>query len=309
MLALPLTVASAQSPAGDYHQHLSSPAMAAVRSTPTTTAPSLAAKELIAILDSAGIQKAMVLSIAYMYGAPIRVVEDEEAKARAENDWTASQVAEYPTRLFAACSVNPIKAYALREIARCGNHPVLRRALKLHFGNSDVRTDLSDQLEQLKRVFQAANANRMAIIVHMHANINNSRPYGTEQGRVFFEQLLPLAKDVPVQIAHLAGAGGAGNVRADSVVAVFAEAIARGDERMKNVWFDISAVVDRRVTPAQAEKVAGQIRRLGVGRILYGTDAVGGVLSARDGWAAFRTIPLTETEFRTIAANTPPYMR
>jgi hypothetical protein len=26
-------------------------------------------------------------------------------------------------------------------------------------------------------------------------------------------------------------------------------------------------------------------------------------------WAAFRTRPLTEAEFQTIAANVPPYMR
>jgi hypothetical protein len=126
----------------------------------------------------------------------------------------------------------------------------------------------------MKRVFRLANDNRMTIVAHMHANIDNSRPYGAEQARVFLEQLLPLAKDVHVQIAHLAGAGGAANPRADSALAVFADAIERGDPRMKNVWFDVSAVIDRRITPANAAKVAGQIRRLGVGRILYGTDAV-----------------------------------
>jgi predicted TIM-barrel fold metal-dependent hydrolase len=261
-LVIPFAVANAQqsaprsiAPLADHHQHLFSPAAAAMQSTPTRTIQPITARDLIALLDSAGIQKALVLSVAYTFGRPDRQIEDEQAKVRAENDWTAAQVSQYPDRLFAACSVNPIKEYALDEIARCAKDPVLRRALKLHFGNSDVRTDSARQLEQLKRVFRAANDNRTAIVVHMHANINNARPYGTEQARVFLTQLLPLVPDVPVQIAHLAGAGGADNPRADSALAVFSDALARNDPRMKNVWFDVTAVIDTRITPANAQRL------------------------------------------------------
>ena len=296
-------------PNGDYHQHLFSPAAAAMQSTPSAPFQPIPARDLITLLDSAGIQKALVLSVAYMYGRPGRNFEDEQSRVRAENYWTAQQVSQYPGRLFAACSVNPLKDYAVEEINRCAKDSVLKRALKLHFGNSDVRTDSARQLEQLKRVFQAANANRMAIVVHMHANINNNRPYGREQATTFLEQLLPLASDVPVQIAHLAGAGGANNPRADSALAVFSAAIERNDPRMKNVWFDVSAVIDARATPASAQKVADQIRRLGVSRVLYGSDAAVNTNAPRRGWAAFRAIPLTDDEFRTIAANVPPYMR
>ena len=314
---LPFAVASAQQtasrsivPLADHHQHLFSPAAATMLSTPTRPFSSITARDVIALLDSAGIQKALVLSVAYMFGRPDREIENEQAKVQAENDWTAAQVSQYPGRLFAACSVNPIKEYALDEIARCAKDPVLKRALKLHFGNSDVRTDSARQLEQLKRVFRAANDHRMAIVVHMHANINNARPYGAVQARVFLTQLLPLASDVPVQIAHLAGAGGADNPKADSALRVFIDAIARNDSRMKNVWFDATGVIDSRITPANAQKVADQIHRLGASRVLYGTDAsVGGVATPRAAWAAFRAISLSEDEFRTIATNMPPYMR
>jgi predicted TIM-barrel fold metal-dependent hydrolase len=249
-----------------------------MQSTPTRPFQPITARDLIALLDSAGIQKALMLSVAYMYGRPGRQFEDEQARVRAENDWTAAQVSQYPDRLFAACSVNPLKEYALEEIARCARDPVLKRALKMHFGNSDVRTDSARQLEQLKRVFRAANDHRMAIVVHMHANINNARPYGAEQARVFLEQLLSLASDVPVQIAHLAGAGGADNPKADSALTVFIDVIARNDARMKNVWFDVTSVIDSRITPTNAQKVADQIHRLGASRLLYGTDAsIGGV--------------------------------
>ena len=310
LLALPLSVAGAQAPAGDFHQHLFSPAAAAMLSTPAATVPTLTAAEVVSLLDSAGIRRAMVLSVAYMYGSPARSVADEREKVRAENDWTAAQVSQYSERLAAACSVNPLKDYALDEIARCARHPVLRRALKLHFGNSDVRTDLPEHVERLKHAFRAANANGMAIVVHLHANITNARPYGAEQARTFIEHLLPEAPDVVVQVAHLAGAGGSDNPRADRALEALADAIARDDPRMRNVWFDVTAVVTARITEADARKVADQIRRIGPARVLYGTDAsIGANARPRQGWAAFRTIPLTEAECGVIAANVPPYMR
>ena len=77
------------------------------------------AKTVIALLDSAGIQRALVLSVAYTWGKASRApVENEYAHVRAENDWTAQQVAQYPDRLRAFCSLNPLKPYALEELAR-----------------------------------------------------------------------------------------------------------------------------------------------------------------------------------------------
>ena len=305
-LALPISAARAQAPVGDYHQHLFSPAAAAMLTQPR----GLSAADLIPLLDSAGIRNALILSVAYMYGSPTRTVEDEYAKVVAENDWTAAQVRMYPDRLKGACSVNPLKDYAVREIGRCGKDPILKRALKLHFGNSDVRTEIPAQLEQLKRVFRTANENGMAIVVHMHANIDNRRPYGVEQGKLFLEQLLPLAPDVAVQIAHLAGAGGAASIAADSVLGVFANAIAKKDARMKNVWFDITSVADRRLTPEQGERVVARIRQIGAARVLYGSDAATTPATVpKNGVDYFRKLPLTNAEVATIVANVPPYMR
>ena len=46
------------------------------------------------------------------------------------------------------------------------------------------------------------------------------------------------------------------------------------------------------------------MRRLGMERILYGSDgAAGGNLPPREAWAAFRQLPLTSEEFRAIARN------
>ncbi|HEX6435351.1 MAG TPA: amidohydrolase family protein [Gemmatimonadales bacterium] len=246
-----------------------------------------------------------------MYGSPSRTVEDEYAKVRAENEWTVAQAAEYPDRLLAFCSFNPLEDYALRELARCARHPGLRRGIKLHLGNSDVQLENPSHVEQLRRVFRAANQHRMAIAVHMRASISRKRPYGAQQARIFLDQLLPAAPDIPVQIAHLAGTGpGYDDPPADSAMAVLAEAVAQRDPRTRRLWFDVTTVVDREISPENAALVARRIRQVGVGRILYGSDAaVGDNLRPRESWAAFRRLPLTDQEFKTIAANEAPYFR
>jgi hypothetical protein len=75
------------------------------------------------------------------------------------------------------------------------------------------------------------------------------------------------------------------------------------------LWFDVTTVAST-ATPDQRNLLATRIRQLGVERVLYGSDATAGNnLAPRESWAAFRQVPLTPAEFRTIAGNVPPYLR
>ena len=277
----------------------------------TKTLQSITARDVIAHLDSAGIRRALLLSVAYIWGSPVRTVENEYAKVRAENDWTAAQAAEYPERLQAFCGFNPLEEYALGELERCARDSSLKGGIKLHFGNSDVRLENPAHVEQIRRVFQAANKHGMVIVVHLRANISMKRPYGPPQARAFLEQLLPAAPDIPIQVAHLAGTGpGYDDPPSDSVMAVLAAAVEKRDPRTRRLWFDVTSVVDREISAANAALVAKRIRQVGIDRILYGSDAAaGGNLAPRENWAAFRRLPLTDAEFRTIAENVAPYLR
>jgi predicted TIM-barrel fold metal-dependent hydrolase len=93
---------------------------------------------VISQLDAAGIKRAAVLSTAYIFEQPTRKVENASRRSRADNDWTSQQVAQYPDRLVGFCGLNPLKDYALDELARCAKDPNLCRGLKLHFGNSGI---------------------------------------------------------------------------------------------------------------------------------------------------------------------------
>lgn len=243
----------------------------------------LEAKDLIRLMDAAGIQRALVLSTAYLYGSPRRTVQDEYAKVKAENDWTGRQAAQYPDRLRAFCGFNPLKEYALDELARCANDPNLRRGIKLHFGNSDVNLHDAKQVEQLRRVFRAANERRMAIVVHMRLSISMRRAYGRDEAQIFLNEIVPAAPDIPIQIAHLAGTGpGYQDPAADSALTVFTDAIAAHDPRTKRLWFDVATSADLDIAPDRAALIATRIRQLGVGRVLYGSDGfAGGNLAPR----------------------------
>jgi predicted TIM-barrel fold metal-dependent hydrolase len=309
LVLLPLCPAYGQ-PRADHHQHLFSPSLAALISPPAPAAPiaPISASDLIPLLDAAGIKRAAVLSVAYIFGQVTRKVENEYEKVRAENDWTADQVARFPDRLIGFCGLNPLKDYALEELARCAKNPSLRHGLKLHFGNSTVDYHSPEHLEQLRRVFRAANDFRMPIVVHMRASLSQKLAYGRDEALVFLNEILPAAPEVAVQIAHLAGAGAPSDPAADQALAVFVEAIAKGDPRTKLLWFDVTGVA-LNAQPEQATRIAGQIRQVGVQRVLYGSDAATPTNLPKDGWAWFRKLPLSETEFQTIAGNVPPYMK
>jgi predicted TIM-barrel fold metal-dependent hydrolase len=309
LTAWPLSSPHAQTaPKVDHHQHLFSPAAGALVSG-SPTSPGIPASDLIKLLDAAGIRRALVLSMGYTWGSANRTVENEYEKVQAENDWTSQQVAQYPDRLRAFCSINPLKPYAFDELTRCARDPRLRTGLKLHFGNSDVDLDNPQNVEQVRKIFRAANDRKMAIVVHMRTSISKRRNYGREQARVFLGEILPAAPDVPVQIAHLAGAGDYDD-KTDAALNVFVEAIAARDKRVKNLWFDVTSVVRSGIAPDKATLVADRIRQIGLERVLYGSDApAGGNPPPREGWAAFRQLPLTEKEFGMIAGNVAPYMR
>jgi predicted TIM-barrel fold metal-dependent hydrolase len=301
------TLRSQSQPLIDYHQHLLSPEAAKLGSLPKP----FTAHDLIPLLDAAGVQRALVLSLAYQYGNPNKPpVPDEYAQVKRENDWTASQVAEFRDRLRAFCGVDPLKSYALSEIERCAKDPYLHYGLKLHFGNSDVDLDDPQQVAQLRRVFRAADQHGMPIVVHMRPSVTRNRPYGAREAETFLNQVLPSAPHVPIQIAHLAGSGGFDDPSVDSALSVFIRAIARHDARMANVYFDICGVAGLGQWQEKKELIAERIRQVGVERILWGSDgAFGGGMTPAQALQAYRELPLSAQEFHTIDTNLAPYMR
>jgi predicted TIM-barrel fold metal-dependent hydrolase len=303
-------IAVAQSPAQpavDHHQHLFSPRIAEL--TPNTQP--ITADNLITLLDAAGIERAIVLSVAYQFSNPNRApVANEYEAVAAENDWTSQEVARFPGRLRGFCSVNPLRAYAVEEIARCAGDAQLGLGIKLHLGNSDVDLREPEHVDQLRRTFATANDRGMAVLLHLRPSITMRRAYGAAEASVFLTRVLSAAPDVPVQIAHLGGSGGYDDPAVDEALGVFVEAIARDDPLTDKLYFDVSGVAGIGAwTADKAEQVATRIRQLGLERVFYGSDAAVPGNSPLEAWENFKNLPLAASELIAIEGNIAPYAR
>jgi predicted TIM-barrel fold metal-dependent hydrolase len=284
------------------HQHLISPEFARIVSQPPQDGAAF-----ISLLDAAGIRRGVVLSMAYSFADERKEIPDPDRHVREENDWTSRQAVQSAGRLVGFCSVNPLRDAALTEIERCLRLPGMI-GLKLHFANSGVSMRNPEHVRRLQLVFEAANARRAPIVVHLHARTGS--PYGAEDARTFLEELLPRAPDIVVQVAHLAGSG-AFPADAEQAIEVFEAAIRRHDPRTRNLYFDQCTVALDSTTAENGARIARAIRAVGVGRVFFGSDAAAaGNPPPAQAWAIFRArVPLTAAEFRTIALNVPSYMR
>lgn len=262
------------------------------------------AEQLIRDLDATGTRRAVVLSVAYYFGSRITGdMADEYAKVRTENDWAAEQVKRYPDRLIGFCSFNPLKDYALLELERCAASPTFK-GLKIHFSMSSVDLKNSDHVQKVRQVFAAANKHRLPIIVHVRAD----QTYGREHAEILVKEILTAAPNIPVQIAHLWG----GEDFSESALIAYADAIARHDPATKNLYFDVAELeLVLRGRQDELKKAATLMRRIGLNRLLWGSDGPKFAESPdRQSWTLFRsTVPLTPRELRVIAGNIAPYLR
>ncbi|MGX7896647.1 amidohydrolase family protein [Tsuneonella sp. HG222] len=285
----------------DAHQHLVSPAFA-----PIVGLPERDGAALVGELDAAGIERAIVLSVAYSFADERKGLPDPDGLSRRENDWTSAQVAAHPTRLTGFCSANPLRDAALQEMERCLALPGMV-GIKLHFGNSGVSLRKPEHRARIREVALLAERNRAPVLIHMRAR--GGQDYGAQDARLFLDEIVPAAPNVDIIVAHLAYAG-PGYSPEDSAMAEFAQRLATARPAWRRVWFDVATDVVGDTTPEVAGQIADRLRAVGLGRILYGSDLTAPGGSIGEGWAIFRRrMPLTEAEFRRITSNEPRSLR
>jgi predicted TIM-barrel fold metal-dependent hydrolase len=293
---------SPPAPRIDYHQHLVSTAF-----EPIVKQPARDAKALLAQLDAAGIDKAVVLSVGYSFADERKKLDDPDRLTREENDWTSAQVAAGGGRLIGFCSANPLRVAALEELARCLGLPGMK-GVKMHFGNAGVSLRDPAHAARMVEVFTLAERMSAPVLVHMRAR--GGMNFGAEDARLFLDRLVPAAPSTEIVVAHFGGAGPGYPAQADEVMAVFGAAAERKDPRMRNIYFDLATVVTAETTTEVAATVATRVRQVGTGRVLYGSDLNPPGGSVRSGWEIFRSrAPLTLAEFRAIAANVTRFAR
>ena len=263
----------------------------------------ITAADLIADMDEAGVTHGVIASMGYDLpdGAE---TPGELALVQAENDWTVRQVAQFPGRLVMFCGIHPLRPYSIAEMDRCARMPGVR-GIKVY-----IRThvDLKDpeDVEKLRAFFRAANERRLPLLVHNSSSMSDGGLFS----RIFLEQVVPAAPDVPIQIAHLGGGDPFGLGARDEALKVYADAAAAGNPLMKNLYFDVAGSIGGNQPAAALDTLAVRLRTIGLTRILFGSDLPFVVEPVGPAWARFRrVVPLTNDELRVIAGNVAPYAR
>ena len=187
-------------------------------------------------------------------------------KIRRENEFTAAQIAQYPTRLVGFLSVNPLQDSAIDE-SRYWQGSRRLIGLKLHFTASAVHLSNATERRQLIKVMAKSAAEQLSIVIHLGGG-----EFNAADAELFIRDVLPSAGESWVQIAHAGG----GLPRQDgnnlSVLRTFADHIGRDDPATRRVLFDVSYVPAPDETPQAAAALAGQMRRIGMKRFVFASD-------------------------------------
>ena len=315
---------SAVAVSAEHHAHIRSETTASLiaaqsrdgEAEPQASAEAATAADLLAALDNAGIERAVVISVAYRLGAPGLALDDEAARVRDENDFVATEASVAPQRLAAVCSVNPLKDYAEDEIRRCASDARVA-GMKFHFTNSGVDLRDAEHRARLHRVFRYLGQAGLPLVVHMRTERED---YGADDARIFINDVLSAAPELPVQVAHMAGWGGY-DAATDAALGEFSAAFEDGRLTGKRVSFDLAAVVFDPDVAGDNEELAERVRRanrqlaarirgIGPERVLFATDWPAWpptpdprLKLAQNLRLLHKALPLDDSEWAVIHAN------
>jgi predicted TIM-barrel fold metal-dependent hydrolase len=308
--ALPISSPAGQSHASDlpiwradHHMHLASAELCALvgECLPSNQPPAVYAADAIKAMDEAHVGKGVILSCAYLYGLPsLHLVAAElAARTRQENEFTAAQVALYPTRFVGFLSVDPLADSAVDEIHHWRGSKQLI-GLKLHFFASAVNLRDIRQRRQVAKVIRAAGDEGLPMAIHVGGG-----KFDANDAELFIRDVLTSAGSSWVQIAH-AGAGFPVQGRRNlDVLRTFADHIVRDDPAMRRVIFDISYLPAPDSPQEAAVALRDQMRRIGMKRFVFGSDF--NVLTPLQEIKDLEKLGLTGEEMRILQQNCAPW--
>lgn len=273
----------------DAHTHVVSPELAALLVGPG--APPSTADELIERLDEANVKQAVVLSLAYFPELP------DAAAVRAENDFTATEVAKYPDRLIAFCGINPLRDGALDEIDRCVDELGMK-GVKLHLPASGVDMKLPEHVEALSAVFDRIAERDLPVLMHSGA------PLGLPLDSDAFANLgivIATHPTVRLTMAHCT------NDTDRDEMEIWLAGLQAGLFNNENMFVGTSSCLRfyKDAPRAQKQLMVWRLRTWGIDRVLFASDylTIAPDATPADALETLKSYPFTRQELRTILNN------
>lgn len=279
----------AAGPALDAHTHVVSPELAALLVGPG--APPSTADDLIERLDEANLKQAVVLSTAYFPELP------DAAAVRAENDFTAREVAKYPDRLIAFCGINPLRDGALDEIDRCVDELGMK-GVKLHVVASGVDMKLPEHVDALSAVFDRIAERDLPVLMHSGA------PFGLPLDSDALANLATVIATHPtvrLTMAHCT------NDSDRDEMEIWLAGLQAGLFNNENMFVGTSSCLRfyKDAPRAQKQLMVWRLRTWGIERVLFASDylTIAPDATPAEALEVLKSYPFTRQELRTILNN------
>ena len=277
----------------DVHTHIASQALVDAFGG---GAPAVGADDLVARLDEAHVQRAVILSGGYL-GAPAGLPDDSNMAP--ENSYVAEEVAKYPERLLGFCGINPAWDGALGEIDRCLELPGMV-GVKLHLEGSGI--DLADDAAAaaVNTVFDRIAERDVPVLTHVAGS------YGLPiRGKAFSNLTQILQAHPTVRMTHAHCAGNAD----DDDIEMWLRIRDSGYDPDRS-FVDISACLEffRDAPLSQRELIVWRLHKWGLSHVLFGSDyfAYDDSPTATTPAQALETLthyPFSQSDLNTILGN------
>ena len=235
----------------DAHTHLMSQSLA--DKLTGGGVPSAGADDLIARLDEADVDKAVVLALGYF-------PELDAVSAAAENDYTAAEVARYPDRLIGFCGINPLQDNALAELDRCLDHASMV-GVKMQGSHFDWEDD--EQAAAISAVLHRAGELDAPVLLHV-----SGAPLDSKAIMNVFKTL-GANQNVRITIAHTGGT-------LDSEIEMYLapQYLVPPLLDATNLYMDLSASLQfyQDAPLAKRELMVWRFRKWGIDKLFFGSD-------------------------------------
>lgn len=275
----------------DAHTTVASPILQAIISGQGGNTATAA--DLIAQMDSANVEKAVVVSRAYDASV---VTSDNDVIA--ENNYVSDEVSRFPERLVGFCGVNPLRLSAPGEVDRCLDRPGMI-GIFIHLPASQVNMTDPQNITAINRTFDRIQDRNAPVL--LYAGTRLGLPLSSDG----FANLVNILANHPgVRVAHAHCAGLSDDQRIESWLAAFMTTPGLNSE---NHFVEVSSCLqfyeDAPLT--RRELIAWRLKEWGLDRVLLGSDYfnLGSTRTLADALQSLEQYPFTQDEVDTITSN------
>ncbi len=248
--------------------------------------PTAGADDLIAQLNAAHVEKAVVLACGYF-------PQLDRLGTAAENDFTAAEVARYPDRLIGFCGINPLSAGALEEIDRCLAHASM---IGIKLQGSDYDWEDQSQLSAISAVLSKADKKDVPVLLHV-----SGAPLDAKAIMNVLETL-GANQNTRITIAHTGGS-------LDSEIETYlvTQYLVPPLLNPQNLYMDLSASLQfyQDAPLSKRELIVWRFRKWGIGKLFFGSDYLNAAPQQTpiEALATLTHYPFTQEEIDIILNN------